>query len=102
MGAPMSVVIQARPIKILLKQALYACANPPAILLSILPAPQQAILSFSENASQTALYGTTNNDDDDDEEEEGDNDDDDKEDQEVDEEEDDDDYDEDDYDDDEL
>jgi len=50
-------VLQARPVKILLKQTFYALANPPGIFLSLLPAPQQAILSFNENDAREELYG---------------------------------------------
>jgi hypothetical protein len=57
LGAPMSFVIQARPVKILLKQLFYATSNPPGILLSLLPAPQQAILKFNDEESRLALYG---------------------------------------------
>jgi hypothetical protein len=57
LGAPMSFVIQARPVKILLKQLFYATSNPPGILLSLLPAPQQAILKFDDEESRLALYG---------------------------------------------
>eukprot|EP00540_Astrosyne_radiata_P009164 CAMPEP_0116835056 /NCGR_PEP_ID=MMETSP0418-20121206/7335_1 /TAXON_ID=1158023 /ORGANISM="Astrosyne radiata, Strain 13vi08-1A" /LENGTH=75 /DNA_ID=CAMNT_0004464685 /DNA_START=223 /DNA_END=450 /DNA_ORIENTATION=+ len=32
-------------------------AHPPGILLSLLPAPQQAILSFREDQSRETLYG---------------------------------------------
>jgi len=58
LGAPLCFVLQARPVKILLKQTFYAMANPPGILLSLLPAPQQAILSFNENDAREELYGT--------------------------------------------
>ena len=57
LGAPLCFVLQARPVKILLKQAFYAMANPPGIFLSLLPAPQQAILSFNENDAREELYG---------------------------------------------
>lgn len=50
-------MLQARPVKIMLKQAFYALANPPGIFLSLLPAPQQAILSFNENDAREELYG---------------------------------------------
>jgi hypothetical protein len=32
-------------------------SNPPGIFLSLLPAPQQAILSFNENDAREELYG---------------------------------------------
>jgi hypothetical protein len=57
LGAPLCFVLQARPVKIMLKQVFYAMAHPPGILLSLLPAPQQAILSFRESESLKALYG---------------------------------------------
>lgn len=57
LGAPLCFVLQARPVKVLLKQAFYAMANPPGIFLSLLPAPQQAILSFNENDAREELYG---------------------------------------------
>lgn len=52
-------MIQARPVKIYLKQAFYACANPPGIFLSLLPAPQQAILDFNEEEARKVLYGVS-------------------------------------------
>ena len=57
LGAPLCFVLQARPVKILLKQTFYAMAHPPGIFLSLLPAPQQAILSFDENDARKELYG---------------------------------------------
>ena len=33
-------------------------SNPPGIVLSLLPAPQQAILSFNVEKAYTALYAT--------------------------------------------
>jgi hypothetical protein len=41
----------------MLKQVFYAMAHPPSIFLSLLPAPQQAILSFRESRARKALYG---------------------------------------------
>jgi len=38
-------------------------ANPPLVLLSLLPAPQQAILSANLDESYRLLYGNTNNSD---------------------------------------
>lgn len=43
--------------KLLLKQAFYFCDHPPGILLSLLPAPQQAILNFEQEIELEALYG---------------------------------------------
>jgi hypothetical protein len=59
LGAPLCFFLQARPVKIYLKQAFYACANPPGIVLSLLPAPQQAILNFDEEEARKTLYGDT-------------------------------------------
>jgi len=56
-GAPLSFALQARPVKIWLKTVFYMLSNPPLILLSFLPAPQQAILSVDLEASYAALYG---------------------------------------------
>jgi hypothetical protein len=56
LGAPMCFLLQARVVKLYLKQAFYACAHPPSILLSLLPAPQQAILSFNEEEARKILY----------------------------------------------
>jgi hypothetical protein len=53
----MCFVLQARPAKIMLKQVFYACSNPPSILLSLLPAPEQAILSFDYKEAWDELYG---------------------------------------------
>ena len=70
LGAPLTFFLQARPVKIWLKQGFYAAAHPPAILLSLLPAPQQVILSFDEAKSRQALFGKSipvaHDDDDDD------------------------------------
>ena len=57
MGAPLTFLLQCRPVKIWLKQGFYAVAHPPGILLSLLPAPQQAILSFDEAKAREALFG---------------------------------------------
>jgi len=57
LGAPMCFILQARPVKILIKQAFYYCSKPPSILLSLLPAPQQAILDFRLDTELQALYG---------------------------------------------
>jgi hypothetical protein len=86
LGAPLCFVLQARLVKVYLKQAFYACAHPPSILLSLLPAPQQAILDFQEDDARTVLYGTAaslqkevkDKDDDDDDSDDDDDDDDDE------------------------
>jgi len=57
LGAPLCFVLQARPVKIAMKQLFYTVGNPPAILLSLLPAPQQAIMSLNYDAAMTGLYG---------------------------------------------
>ena len=56
LGAPMCFLLQARVVKLYLKLAFYACAHPPSILLSLLPAPQQTILSFKEEEARKILY----------------------------------------------
>jgi len=56
-GAPLSFALQARPVKMWLKLIFYMLSNPPSILLSFLPAPQQAILSVDLEKSCVALYG---------------------------------------------
>lgn len=67
LGAPLCFVLQARPVKIMLKQGFYLLKDPPGILLSLLPAPQQAILSFDMEQSRAALYGEVVQQDEDDE-----------------------------------
>jgi hypothetical protein len=56
LGAPLSVILQARIVKRYWKQAFYACAHPPSILLSLLPAPQQSILKFQYSEVHKVLY----------------------------------------------
>lgn len=56
-GAPLSFALQARPVKMWFKTIFYMMSNPPLILLSFLPAPQQAILSMDLKKSVVALYG---------------------------------------------
>jgi len=56
-GAPLSFAFQARPVKMWFKVIFYMLSNPPSILLSFLPAPQQAILSVDLKMSCVALYG---------------------------------------------
>jgi len=55
--APMCFILQARPVKIALKQLFYAVGKPPSIILSLLPAPQQAIMSLNYNSALVDLYG---------------------------------------------
>jgi hypothetical protein len=58
LGAPSVVVLQARPVKMWLRQFLYAVLDhPPSVFLSLLPAPQQAILSLDMRAAMRTLYG---------------------------------------------
>jgi hypothetical protein len=56
LGAPLCFVLQARPVKIAMKQLFYTVGKPPAILLSLLPAPQQAIMSLNYDAAMIDLY----------------------------------------------
>jgi hypothetical protein len=59
LGAPSVFVLQARPVKLLIKQLLYAiCDHPPGILLSLLPAPQQGILNLDYGESMRLLYAS--------------------------------------------
>jgi hypothetical protein len=58
LGAPAVFVLQARPVKLWMKQLLYAFFDqPPGIFLSLLPAPQQAILSLRVGDAMQAVYG---------------------------------------------
>ena len=57
--APLLIVLQTRPVKSCLKHTLYAVlTHPPGILLSLLPAPQQAILSLRREHAMREIYGT--------------------------------------------
>ena len=53
----MCFFLQLRPVKIMLKQLFYAIGQPPGIFLSLLAAPQQAIMSLNYNAAMRDLYG---------------------------------------------
>jgi hypothetical protein len=55
-GAPLCFVLQARPVKLWSKILFYMISNPPGIVSSLLPAPQQAILNADIEASYAALY----------------------------------------------
>ncbi|CAJ1952356.1 unnamed protein product [Cylindrotheca closterium] len=55
--APLCFILQARPVKILAKVLFYMFHNPPGIVLSLLPAPQQTMLSMDEDEAYVALYG---------------------------------------------
>jgi hypothetical protein len=58
LGAPSVFLLQARPVKRWIRRALHAAADhPPPILLSLLPAPQQSILSLDVQAAMEAIYG---------------------------------------------
>ena len=57
-GAPLCFVLQARPVKMWSKILFYMMTNPPSIMLSLLPAPQQAILSFDYDKTKSAVYST--------------------------------------------
>lgn len=58
LGAPMCFIIQARPVKLLLKQLVYTLlTNEPGFVLSLLPAPQQACLSLSYGDAMRLIYG---------------------------------------------
>lgn len=69
LGAPLCFLLQARPMKLTIKQLFYFCSQPPGILLSLLPAPQQAILNFVQDVELQAVYGIETKDDEFDEEE---------------------------------
>jgi len=56
-GAPMCFILQARPVKILLKQLYYAIGKPPGIILTLFPATQQAIMGLDVDQALTDLYG---------------------------------------------
>ena len=45
LSSPLCFLIQTRPVKVAMKQLFYTMGEPPGILLSLLPAPQQAIMS---------------------------------------------------------
>ena len=55
-GAPLCFVMQARPVKMWSKIAFYMMSNPPGVVSSLLPAPQQAILNADLEKSYAALY----------------------------------------------
>ena len=57
LASPMCFFIQTRPVKVALKQVFYTIGEPPSILLSLLPAPQQAIMSLKYGAVMKGLYG---------------------------------------------
>jgi hypothetical protein len=58
LGAPLIVIMQLRPVKAVLTQILYAILlHPPSIVLSLLPVPQQVLLSMDVEAAMIAIYG---------------------------------------------
>jgi hypothetical protein len=58
LGAPSVFVLQARPVKLWIKCLMYAMLDhPPGIFLSLLPAPQQAILSLNVGKGMKTIYG---------------------------------------------
>ena len=57
LGAPACFIIQARPVKVAIKQLFYTIGEPPGILLSLLPAPQQAIMSCDYDTALKDVYG---------------------------------------------
>jgi hypothetical protein len=50
-------VVQTRPVKVAAKQLFYSLGQPPGIFLSLLPAPQQAIMSCDYGGTMRGLYG---------------------------------------------
>ncbi|KAL9178398.1 hypothetical protein ACHAXT_000045 [Thalassiosira profunda] len=57
MSSPLCFLIQTRPVKVAMKQLFYTIGEPPGILLSLLPAPQQAIMSLDYGEAMRKLYG---------------------------------------------
>lgn len=58
LGAPLIVILQLRPVKAALTQLIYALLlHPPSIILSLLPVPQQVMLSMDVDAAMIAIYG---------------------------------------------
>jgi len=55
--APLCFILQARPVKIYMKVLFYMLYNPPRIILSLLPAPEQTMLSLDEDEAYVTLYG---------------------------------------------
>ena len=59
LGAPSVFLLQLRPVKLLLRQAIFAILDhPPPIVLSLLPAPQQTILSLNVQQAMETVYGS--------------------------------------------
>lgn len=58
LGAPSVILLQARPVKIWLRHMIYLLLmHPPSIVLSLLPAPQQTILSIDVDKAMENMYG---------------------------------------------
>eukprot|EP00584_Thalassiosira_punctigera_P012888 CAMPEP_0172553282 /NCGR_PEP_ID=MMETSP1067-20121228/49842_1 /TAXON_ID=265564 ORGANISM="Thalassiosira punctigera, Strain Tpunct2005C2" /NCGR_SAMPLE_ID=MMETSP1067 /ASSEMBLY_ACC=CAM_ASM_000444 /LENGTH=549 /DNA_ID=CAMNT_0013341443 /DNA_START=72 /DNA_END=1721 /DNA_ORIENTATION=- len=57
LSSPLCFLVQTRPAKVAMKQLFYTIGEPPGILLSLLPAPQQAIMSLDYGETMRALYG---------------------------------------------
>jgi len=56
LSSPLCFLIQTRPMKVAMKQLFYTMGEPPGILLSLLPAPQQAIMSLDYGKAMMELY----------------------------------------------
>ncbi|KAL7528153.1 hypothetical protein ACHAXR_002293 [Thalassiosira sp. AJA248-18] len=56
LSSPLCFFIQTRPVKVAMKQLFYTIGEPPGILLSLLPAPQQAIMSLDYGGVMRGLY----------------------------------------------
>lgn len=56
LSSPLCFLIQTRPMKVAMKQLFYTMGEPPGILLSLLPAPQQAIMSLDYSKAMRKLY----------------------------------------------
>jgi hypothetical protein len=56
LSSPLCFLIQTRPMKVAMKQLFYTVGEPPGILLSLLPAPQQAIMSLDYGKAMRGLY----------------------------------------------
>ena len=56
LSSPLCFLIQTRPMKVAMKQLFYTMGEPPGILLSLLPAPQQAIMSLNFGKAMRELY----------------------------------------------
>ena len=58
LGAPLMILLQTRFMKLYIRQLLYTVLyNPPSIVLSLLPAPQQGILSLNMSDAMKRIYG---------------------------------------------